>query len=349
MTLAASPGRSEPTVPLNLFYQEPDLDRWLPLDRYPRRVVRRILRGAPRILGQQRVFVNLCAGLDGLRVPYRVNDFAYTRRNPGELACIVGKPHVLDLESWANPILFGASVFSHPAEDPGLLARRPVVRILVPGEWMRAMFALTYGGRVVHAWPVGIDTDRWAPAPGRARPIDLLVYEKVRWERARYGPELIAPILEECARRGLRVATLRYGAYREEEYEDLLGRSRFMLFLCEHETQGIAYQQALSAGVPVLAWDRGGEWRDPAYHPHRVRFGPVTSVPYWDARCGERFLDAAAFPGALDRLLDRARAGELHPRSYVLEHLTLERSALAYLDHVAAAERDAGVAAVGRS
>ncbi len=330
--------RGEPSTPLNLFYEEPDPDRWLPFDRYARRALRRMLRGPSPILGQRRVFINLCAGLDRLGVPYRVNDFRHARRHPGEVACIVGKPHVLDRAAWENPILFGASVFSHPVDDPDLLRRRPVVRILVPGDWMRAMFAETYGDDVVHAWPIGIDTDRWAPAPSGARPVDVLVYDKVRWEHDHYEATLIAPVLDACARRGLRVATLRYGAYREAEFERLLGRVRLMVFLCEHETQGIAYQQALSAGVPVLAWDRGGEWRDPAYHPHRVRFAPVTSVPYWDERCGERFAGAADFPAALDRLEARARSHDLDPRSYVLEHLTLERAARAYLQHAAAAE-----------
>src|SRR4051812_31583165 len=99
---------------LNLFYEEPDDDRWVPLDRYPRRLVRRILRGKRQGGGQQRVFLNLCVGLDRLRVTYRVNDYRYAKGNPSALACIVGKPCVLDRMPWKNPILFGAAVYSHP-------------------------------------------------------------------------------------------------------------------------------------------------------------------------------------------------------------------------------------------
>ena len=65
--------------------------------------------------------------------------------------------------------------------------------------------------------------------------------------------------------------------------------ARAMIFLCEHETQGIAYQQALSCGVPILAWDRGGHWQDPACFPPWSMGNPVTSVPYWDERCGRTF------------------------------------------------------------
>ena len=58
---------------LNLFYEEPDPDRWISLDRYPRRMVRRLLRGKPRPGGQARVFLILCAGLDrSFAVSYRV-------------------------------------------------------------------------------------------------------------------------------------------------------------------------------------------------------------------------------------------------------------------------------------
>ncbi|MEQ1895767.1 MAG: hypothetical protein ABL971_00105 [Vicinamibacterales bacterium] len=73
-----------------------------------------------------------------------------------------------------------------------------------------------------------------------------------------------------------------------------------MIFLCEHETQGIAYQQALSSGVPLLAWDRSGNWKDPSYYPEQVRFEPVSSVPYWDERCGMKFADANRIQASLD-------------------------------------------------
>jgi hypothetical protein len=317
-------------TPLNLFYGEPEPDRWLPFDRYPRRMVRRLLRGAPPVGGQRRLFLNLCAGLDGLGVPYRVNDYRHARRHPDELACIVGKPFLLDAEEWKNPILFGAAVFSHPDECPDLLQRYPVRAVLVPGEWMRRLFEPAYG-TAVRAWPVGIDTDLWSPSQ-KTKDVDVLVYDKVRWEHDKFEKALIDPVLDALRRRGLCLETIRYGHYKEESFRALLGRSRAMVFLCEHETQGIAYQQALACGVPILAWDRGGFWQDPSYYPHKVRFGPVSSVPYWDNRCGLRFADASEFPARLDEFLDALAAGRLTSRDYVLENLTLERCARQYLD-----------------
>ena len=72
---------------LKLFYDEPEGDRWLPFDRHPRRIVRRILRGKPLIWGHRRIFLNLCAGLDRIGVPYSVNDYRWAKHNPAALAC----------------------------------------------------------------------------------------------------------------------------------------------------------------------------------------------------------------------------------------------------------------------
>ena len=306
-------------------------------DRYPRSIVRRILRGRPQPGGHTRVFLNLREGLDRLGVEYRVNDYRNARRRPTELVCIIGKPHMLDVMRWRNPIVFGAAVHSHPIDDPLLLGRLNVKRVLVPGEWMRKMCEPYYGNRVT-AWPVGIDTDLWAPDPGVMKDIDILLYDKVRWQHGRYETELIQPILDDIRRRGLCVSVLRYGEYRESEYHRLIQRAKAMVFLCEHETQGIAYQQALSADVPLFAWDRGGLWQDPSYYPSKVQFEPVSSVPYWDDRCGMTFVDIAAFRTHVDTFWDAVQSNRYTPRSYALDNLTLEHCARQYVNIVRSEE-----------
>jgi hypothetical protein len=315
---------------LNLFYEEPDEDRWLPFDRVPRRIVRRVLRGESEIGGHQRVSLNLRAGLERLGVPYRFNDYDYARRNPNELACIIGKAQVLDKIEWKNPILFGTAVFSHPSDDPHLFERRPVKKILVPGVWMKALWK-PFWDETIAVWPVGIDTDRWRPASAAQKRIDVLLYDKVMWDRERAEARLIEPIRESLRQAGRSFREIRYGAYRETEFAAALAECRTMIFLCEHETQGIAYQQALAAGVPILAWDRGGYWLDPAYFPAKAKFQPVTSVPYWDERCGRTFAAIEAFDDALRQFWDEFQSGRYDPRAYIIENLTLEKCAQNYV------------------
>lgn len=315
---------------LNLFYEQPPKrDKRFPYDRYLQRL-RRIVKRGTAPAGQMRMFLNLCKGLERIGVPYRVNDYDYIKRHPTELACIVGKENVLNKLQWRNPILYGPNVYDHPSDDPELLNRLPIRKIIVTSEWFRRMCE-PHWGSLLTVWRVGVDTELWKPGPSERRPIDMLVYNKVMKNYESRKHELVIPILRALERRGLKVATLRYGSYREGQFLTLLKRSKAMLFLSEHETQGLARLQAHSCGLPVLAWDKGGFWENPAYFPHKVRFSPVSSVPDWDARCGVKFKDMEEFPARLEEFLNRLVERSFAPREYILENFTLEQCAGEYL------------------
>jgi len=327
--------------PLFLFYEEPDPDRWLPGDRYPRRLIRRLFRGPAQPGGVMRWFLNLKTGLDRLGVPYRLNDYRGLRRHPGAWAHVVGKPHLINHIPPGHPIVYGPGVSAHPYEDT-FWDHADIRLILLSCDWFRTMYDRDLPRPIpTVVWPAGVETDLWSPPPVAPSPHTILVYDKIRWARDEHETTLVQPVLAALRAAGHEVHHLRYGAYRENDYRDLLARVSAMVFLCEHETQGFAYLQALASGVPLLAWDRGGEWRDPSLFPDRVRFGPVTSVPWWNARCGERFTSAADFTAALARF-DTARfAGHYHPRDYVVETFDLARRAREYLDLAAAARAHA--------
>ncbi|MDF2434013.1 MAG: hypothetical protein JWP44_3644 [Mucilaginibacter sp.] len=316
--------------PLNLFYEEPDPDRWFKYDRYPRRLIRRFIRGKQRPGGVMMIALNLMEGLDKIGIPYRFNDYKYIKRHPEEIACIIGKPHLLTKKNWVNPIILGAGIFSHPIDYPDLLKQYPTIeRILVPGPWMQQMFQPWYGD-IVTAWPVGINTEHWSmPIPGYHHEIDFVIYDKLNQDRDTLLHKVLNPILKILKDRNLVVQIIRYGAYTHAELQKTLSKVKAAIFLSESETQGIAYQQILSSDIPILAWDRSGYWQDPHYYPERVKYKPVSSVPYWDERCGVKFTDAEDFKEKLDGFL--ASLNEFKPRKYILENLTLEICAEKYL------------------
>lgn len=324
--------------PLNIFYSEPDPDRWLPFDRYPRRLIRRLVRGKPKWGGVQQVAINLLKGLDKLGVKYRFNDYAHVSRHPEEIACIIGKPHVLFDREWQNPVIFGSGIYSHPLACPDLFEKYPnVKRFLVPGQWMRQMFEPYYHDKVV-AWPTGIDTEQWSPFEGAVKRYDFLIYDKVRWEHERFEKELIEPIKKVVDKYHLSYQFITYGKYDHHELIEKLKNSKAVIFLCEHETQGFAYQQILATNTPILAWDRSGDWQDPQYYPQTVKFSPVSSVPYWDDRCGAKFTAAGDFEKNLDTFMNKLSTFE--PRNYIMENLTLEKCAQMYLDIYAGVEKE---------
>ncbi len=320
--------------PLNLFFEEQDTDRWIPFDRYPRRVVRLLLRGPRQPGGARRVFLNLQKGLDRIGVPYRVNDFGFIRQHDEDaLVCLIGQPQMLHHFRPHTPMIFGPALYNHPLDDEALPRRHAIRRIVVPSAWVKEMFS-KFWPTLVSVWPVGIDTDLWAPGGG-PKDVDVLVYEKLFRDRDRHWVELVEPLIAELRRQGLAVEYLRYGHYRERELFALSRRARAMIYLSPHETQGIAVEQMMAADVPVLAWDPGGDWQSLEYLLRGVRFGPVTSVPYWDDRCGVKFTGAGDFRDAFARFWPGVLNGRFAPRQMILDRgLTLEIAAQAYVDLV---------------
>ena len=323
------------SYPLHLFYEEPDPDRWVKNDHLPRRWIRRLLRGAPRPGGVKRWFLNLRAGLDEIGAQYRINDYRSLRRNPDTPALVIGKPQVIAQIPAGHPILFGPGVDDHPTKAD-FWERPDICRLVIPCDWFAKMYQRDLPRPIpISIWPAGIDTKRWAP-PKSALPdrSAVLIYDKIRWDRAAYQASLINPINQTLRANGHEVISLRYGYYREEDYQSALQRVGAMVFLCEHETQGFAYLQALASDVPIIAWDRGGFWQDPQLYPDRVCYEPVTSVPYWTPQCGERFSAPAAWPATFDHFQRNLAAAKYQPREYVIRELNLAKQAQAYLEIV---------------
>jgi hypothetical protein len=309
------------------FRREPERDRWLAGDRFIRPLVRRIIRGRPRASGPAKVFSNLCLGLDRLGVGYEINPPIENLRDDDRVGVIGLGRDALRGYDRSNPIVAGPGLMTHPSEWPDLCEQYPVVRYLQHSTWAADVYKPYFGDKCA-IWPVGIDTDTWLPADQRDKRFDFLIYDKIMWCRDQAVPRLLTPIRAELARRKLRFTDIRYGQYGETQYRQALRHSKAMIFLCEHESQGLAYQECLAAGVPVLAWDQG-RWLD----PHRFAWGdpeiPATSVPYFDDRCGLRFGGIEDFSEKLTKFIDRRPY--MAPRDYVLENLTVEQCAGRYL------------------
>ena len=307
-----------------VFYEEPSKDRWFLGDRYPRAAARRLIRGR-RVTGYRRLVQSLRSGLKKLGVSHRFNSYRALQGHADQAVGLLGKRHLLENWTWPNPLVAGPCMLDHPLDMPDLLEKYNVKRYLVAGEWVRKMFEPYFGGKVA-VWPIGIDTDIWPDFCNCPKSIDFVVYDKILWRREENVPGVLAPIVKGLRHRGFSHHVIRCGDYREGEYRKLLRRSRYMIFLCEHETQGQAYQEALSCNVPVLAWDRG-LWLDPKCARYEKDAVPASSVPYFSQDCGLTFKNVSEFSDRLDEFL----AMRFNPRAYVERNLNLENSAQRYL------------------
>jgi hypothetical protein len=313
-----------------LYYiREPERDRWFKGDRYLRSVVRRLVRGAPRPGGVDQVFLNLCLGLDKLGIKYEVN-LPFSQLRDGDRVGILGRGiNCLNGYNKTNLIVAGIGLMTHPSEWSRLCDEYPVVKYLQHSEWANQVYKPYFGDRCT-VWPVGIDTDLWQPFQNPLKSVDFLIYNKVRWEREQHEMDLLRPIRQLLKQKNLSFEEIRYGAYTPKDYQQALSRCCAMIFLCEHESQGLAYQQALASDLPILAWDQGQ-----CLDPNRFGWGsphiPATSVPYWSDRCGVKFANISEFAARLDEFTQKLNALEFAPREYILENLTLEKCAQKFL------------------
>jgi hypothetical protein len=321
-----------------LFFEDVEQDVLVRNDRYLRRTLRKLyhtVKSGQTGSGFGMAFTLLRRALEQLGYQVVVNDHRQARDNPAYPVGIAGYPHVLQQWTLPNPAVLGPGLLDHPGLAPALMQDPRFRSYLVPSEWTRALFAKVYGSRCA-LWSAGIDLGEWPNYAAEPKDIDFLVYDKIRWDREGRAASLVRPLLARLEERGLNVKLLRYGTYSLREYRELLRRTRGMIFLSEHETQGIAYQEAMACNVPILAWVNG-YWVDPQRSQFEV--GPIaaTSVPLFSDQCGETFAGADDFGAALDRFL--ARRGSYRPRRYVAENLSLEISGQKYLEHYRSASR----------
>ncbi|WP_051189762.1 glycosyltransferase [Daejeonella oryzae] len=321
--------------PLHIFYEEPNPDRWIKFDRYPRKLIRRLFRGPEPIGGVKRWFVNLIHGLDKLGYPYIINNYKKLSKNPCVWALVIGKPHVIEKIPNHINIIYGPGIGSHPLEDNLFEKNNNIKHILISSKWFKEMYDRDLPTPVpTSIWASGIDTNLWKPDQPKLLKGAILIYDKIRWDWDLYNEELLKPINKKLEKEGITIYYIKYGNYKEEQFRNLLSLVDGMIFLCEHETQGFAYLQTLSCDIPILAWDRGGAWKDPAMYPHKVIFQNVSSVPYWNQDCGEKFKDFNEFESIFILYWERVCNFEYSPRKYIIENFKLEDRAQAYINLV---------------
>lgn len=294
-----------------------------------RKLARFLYRTARRrqvYTGFYTAFLGFVAALREAGCDVRINDFRAARARPHHPIGLAGYPSVLQRVRLPNPVVFGPGDFGLP-EESRALRDDPRIRFLIqPSDWFAEYYRPFVGDKIATCF-APIDTERWRDLSGEPKEVDVLIYDKIRWHRDRIVPAVRERLCNHLRQRGLSWAVVEYGRHHLAEFESALRRSRTMAFLCEHETQGLACEEALASGLPVFAWDEG-VFIDPALAPHMPAGLRTSTVPYFDERCGRTFT-LADLEGEFDRFW-QDHAG-YRPRDYVVETLTAKRCAEIYL------------------
>ena len=259
---------------------------------------------------------------------YRVheNDYDLALANPFYPIGLVGTPICIPKWELPNPAILGPSMYDNPCQNPNLMRDDRFKYYILTCQWLKDVFSKVYGNKCV-LWHAGISTDEWVDTKNHKKVIDVLIYDKIRWERNKTVPLFLEPIKKYLKGKGLSYFVLRYGDITHSVYKSLLSKSKAMVFLCEHETQGMAYQEALASNVPIIAWDHGW-WTDPVWPAYSKEPIPATSVPYFSSDCGEKFRMISDFPEVFEKFWKKLDS--YNPRKFIQKEVSYKKSADVY-------------------
>ena len=195
-------------------------------------------------------------------------------------------------------------------------------------------YYLELGGELIMPlayFPFAVDTDRFRPVDNIIKEYDCLVYIKRR------SNELVNNVLGLLDQKGLTYRIFRYGSYNEEDYRDALHKSKFMITLDAHESQGFGLEEAMSSGVPLLVMDAQSMYDEmdngftATYEYLRPKKLLATSVPYWSDECGIKVTNQSDISGAIDRMMNEYKS--FTPRDYIVRTLSNEVCMKRILDY----------------
>ena len=133
-----------------LFFKEHEVDRFVPGDRYLKRVARPLynrLHSRQKVTGFGVSFDMLCRGLGEAGFIVHRNNYALARANRDYPVGLIGGPMLLEGWRLPNPAILGPSIYDQPGQAPRLFDDPRFRAYVCLADWMHDLFETTYRGR----------------------------------------------------------------------------------------------------------------------------------------------------------------------------------------------------------
>ena len=214
--------------------------------------------------------------------------------------------------------LMGPNLFVVPSEWGEFCKRFD--RYIVPSLWVKSLYVdyIELSHATVDVWPVGIDTESWTKTTLSVKP-KVLVYFKSREQSE------LDNVTNALNRNSIDFKILKYGDYDEKDLYTACIECNCCILLTGTESQGIAYMQILSMGLPIYVinkskFDYFGKYKETPIDS--------TSVPYFDKSCG--FVDNSFIEDNFLRFL--SSLSDFDPGLFIREKFTLKKCANDYIN-----------------
>lgn len=270
------------------------------------------------VSGPRKVFENACKGLELIGQRYVVNqkpsDFAWNWVHDS----IEG---LIEVAFRSIPAVIGPNIAVLPKDLPRFRPRLKKCIYLHPSKWVTELWeGLGFTECPLVPWPVGIDMNSFDLDRENVENNQVMVYYKER------HPKLLVETLDILRKLKLEPNVILYGSYNEEMYRTAISKCLFGIWIGRQESQGIALQEALASGLPLIVVEAKSLFdyyaRNEYKFPTTLKTFRTTTAPYFDERCG-------IIINSTDELVDVIEdfilsINKYKPREYVHESLSLE-------------------------
>jgi glycosyltransferase involved in cell wall biosynthesis len=286
-----------------------------------------------RITGPKKVFDNACKGLDRMGVKYvlnkPLNEYKYNWIHDDSKA-------IIEAGFVGRPVLIGPNTAVLPKDLPILRKSLHSDSVyLSPSQWVIDMWKQSgFKECKMHSWPVGIDLDNFVLKKRTTNDLDkILIYFKQR------DKNILNHTKQIVKDKNIEYQIIHYGFYKEEEYKKALNESKLCIWIGCSESQGIALQEALSTGMPMIVLDAKSLFdavseNKKGYFDYKMPKSldniKVSSAPYFDDRCGVKINDIDKLSASIDYMLSNIDI--FNPRDYIKENLSLEMASQSLVD-----------------
>jgi len=275
--------------------------------------------------GPQSVVDSLLSGLDEVGANYKYNPIP-SEINKDSIVCVLSNIKALRWGLQAKDrkqisrLIAGPNLFATPKDYDCGAADKRIDALIFPSQWVVDLFVhhIPDIKNKTFVWASGVDHNYKLEENLEKRAI--LIYKKK-------CPAIIFDcVCKELERRGLKFEVIYYGNYRRNNYLSKLMSTKFMIFLQESETQGLAQFEAWASGVPTLVWNRGlWEFKGMSWRDKKI------SSPYLsEEQCGIFFSGCDDFSAKLTEFI--GKIATYSPREFIDNNFSNKRCAQKFLE-----------------
>ena len=231
----------------------------------------------------------------------------------------------IDVKKYPNTkFIFGPHFSVFPKKQDMEMIQGSNSIYIQPSEWAKYVWLFHPFCKNIRLefLPFGVQVNKFSPCKSINERNNIFIYFKCR------NPDELQILYSFLQTHQINPRVFNYVTkYPEEEYINYLKDSKFGIWLSAHESQGFALEEALSCNVPLLVWNVTSMNQEYGSNYQDIK---ATTIPYWDARCGEFFTDLNQLEFVFNKFITNFH--NYNPREYILDNLSIDKCREKFVD-----------------